>query len=270
MKVKKYLPSLITLANLFLGFLSLLFIHQGQLIIGCYLILVSAGLDSLDGKLARKIGVASSFGKEIDSLADLISFCLAPSFLIFVLFELKLEMLSSDLLFYYLAIISSLPVLMGAIRLARFNVTHSEESQSRYFVGLPSPMAAITICAITLLTLFGLEEDSNFLIVNNYEIAQNIISSFIILISFLMVSKIQFVKFPLFSFSIDKKNSTRLILLFMSIIIIIISMIYNYLHITLFCFSIYYILSNTILYFINNSIKLNELKMKLKNKKRVQ
>ena len=64
MKVKKYLPSLITLTNLFLGFLSILVIAQGLLSWGCILILIAALLDSLDGKLARKIGVASSFGKE--------------------------------------------------------------------------------------------------------------------------------------------------------------------------------------------------------------
>ena len=276
MKVKKYLPSLITLTNLFLGFLSILVIQQGLFILSCTLILMAAILDSLDGKLARKIGVASSFGKEIDSLADLISFCLAPSFLIFNLFY-KLHYLAGDmisiktnvLIFFYLAIISSFPVLMGAIRLARFNIGHAEESKSTYFIGLPSPMAAITICSIVFLTIeLNYFEQYINLSNNNYIILQNIISSIIIFLSFLMISKIHFSKFPLFSFSISKSNSIRLLLLCISICVMVISLIYNYLHITLLCFSLYYILSNTIFHFINNSIKLNQLKEKLKNKKR--
>ena len=83
MRVKKYLPSIITLSNLFLGFLSILYIQKGEFAFACHLILIAALLDSFDGKLARKIGVVSSFGKEIDSLADVVSFCLSPSFLVF-------------------------------------------------------------------------------------------------------------------------------------------------------------------------------------------
>ena len=278
MKVKKYLPSLITLTNLFLGFLSILVIAQGLLSWGCILILIAALLDSLDGKLARKIGVASSFGKEIDSLADLISFCLAPSFLIFNLFYyfhyLSGHMISIEgtpLVFFYLAVISSFPVLMGAIRLARFNVGHSEESKSSHFIGLPSPMAAISICSVVLLTI-KLNQISLFLnqSSSNYSLLQNIISSIIILLSFLMISKIKFSKFPLISFGQGKQNSIRLVLLVLIIIAMIISVFYNKLYIILFCFAVYYIISNIILHFVNNSIRLNELKEKLKNKKRVK
>ena len=278
MKVKKYLPSLITLTNLFLGFLSILVIQQGLLIFGCSLILIAAILDSLDGKLARKIGVASSFGKEIDSLADLISFCLAPSFLIFNLFYQlhdlagnMIDIKTNPLIFFYLAIISSFPVLMGAIRLARFNIGHSEESKSTYFIGLPSPMAAISICSIVFLTI-ELNQIEQFLEQsnNNYIILQNITSSIIILLSFLMISKIHFAKFPLFSFYKGKKNSIRLILLFLSSVIMIISIFFYKTHITLFCFSLYYVISNIAFHFVNNSIRLNELKEKLKNKKRVK
>ena len=278
MKVKKYLPSLITLTNLFLGFLSILVIQQGLLIFGCSLILIAAILDSLDGKLARKIGVASSFGKEIDSLADLISFCLAPSFLIFNLFYQlhdlagnMIDIKTNPLIFFYLAIISSFPVLMGAIRLARFNIGHSEESKSIYFIGLPSPMAAISICSIVFLTI-ELNQIEQFLEQsnNNYIILQNITSSIIILLSFLMISKIHFAKFPLFSFYKGKKNSIKLILLFLGSVIMIISIFFYKIHITLFCFSLYYVISNIAFHFINNSIRLNELKEKLKNKKRVK
>ena len=96
----------------------------------------------------------------------------------------------------------------------------------------------------------------------------NIILPIIILLSFLMISKIQFSKFPLFSFKRGNENSIRLILMMISIVLMIATSIVGLLHITLFVFSTYYILSNILFHFINNSIKLNELKEKLKNKKK--
>ena len=269
MKVKKYLPSLITLSNLFLGFLSILYIQRGDFALGCNLILIAAILDSLDGKLARKIGIASDFGKEIDSLADLISFCLAPSVLIFNIFY---SMGISELSFLYLAIISAFPVLMGAIRLARFNVGHTKESKQNYFIGLPSPMSAITICSIILLKLkLDPTVNVNEFIFNPKELNVfdlNIIVPTIILLSFLMIGKIHFSKFPLFSLNHSKENTVRLFLFIFIFILLIISKIYDYFYIGLFVFSSYYILSNIIFHFINNSIKLNELRQTLKKKKR--
>ena len=264
MRVKKYLPSLITLTNLFLGFLSVLYIQKGDtesLIIGCYLILIAAVLDSFDGKLARKIGVGSDFGKEIDSLADLISFCLAPSCLIFnILYTNHFQ--DSSLLFLYFAFISSFPVLMGAIRLARFNVGHTSESKKSYFIGLPSPMAAVSICSIILMRL-KLQPN-----ISDNALDFNIILPFIILLSFLMIGKLHFSKFPLLTFKAGNQNSIRLILLIILFGIMILGQLQGYFHIILFIFSIYYILSNILFHFINNSIRLNTLKQKLTNKKR--
>jgi len=74
--VSRHIPSLFTLVNLFLGFLAIINIQAGNINMACYLVLVAGAFDSLDGKIARKIGIATSFGTEIDSLADLVSFCL--------------------------------------------------------------------------------------------------------------------------------------------------------------------------------------------------
>jgi len=271
MKVKKYLPSLITLTNLFLGFLSLLFIQRGNISLGCNLILIASVLDSFDGKLARKIGIASEFGKEIDSLADLISFCLAPSFLIFNIFY-SFDNQVSEYLFLYLAIISSFPLLMGSIRLARFNVDHTKESKQSFFIGLPSPMAAIAICSIVLLKI-NLDPTQNnnefFFDPQNFNVFDlNFILPVIVLLSFLMIGKIQFSKFPILSFAHSTKNSMRLFLLLIGVVVLIMSKFYGYFHIGLFLFSSYYLLSNILFHFINNSIKLNELRENLKKKKR--
>ena len=271
MKVKKYLPSLMTLTNLFLGFLSILYVQRGDISLGCYLILIAAILDSFDGKLARKIGIASEFGKEIDSLADLISFCLAPSFIIFNIFY-SFDQLVPEFIFIYLAVISSLPVLMGSIRLARFNVGHSQESKQSHFIGLPSPMSAIAICSIVLLKI-KVDNDQNMNEIFLFDSKNlgfldiNIILPIIILLSFLMIGKIQFSKFPLLSFSYSKNNSIRLLILIIGILVLCISALYDYFHIGLFLFSSYYIVSNIIFHFINNSIQLNQLRKKLKNKK---
>jgi len=96
----------------------------------------------------------------------------------------------------------------------------------------------------------------------------NIIVPTIILLSFLMIGKIHFSKFPLFSLNHSKENTIRLFLFIFIFIILIFSKIYGYFYIALFLFSSYYILSNIIFHFINNSIKLNALRQTLKNKKR--
>ena len=97
---------------------------------------------------------------------------------------------------------SSFPVLMGAIRLARFNIDHTQESKQNYFIGLPSPMSAITICSIVLLKLkLDPTANVNEFIFNPKEFNifdLNIILPTIILLSFLMIGKIHFSKFPLF------------------------------------------------------------------------
>ena len=97
----------------------------------------------------------------------------------------------------------------------------------------------------------------------------NIILPVIILLSFLMIGKIQFLKFPLFSFTHSRTNTIRLVLLIITLIILVITKLSNYFHITLFIFCSYYIISNILFHFINNSIKLNQLRAKLKRKKRV-
>ena len=88
--IKKSIPNFITISNLFLGFTAIILLSlslnnsYSYISTACYLILISCVLDSIDGKVARKLNISSEFGKEIDSLADLVSFCIVPSLLIFV------------------------------------------------------------------------------------------------------------------------------------------------------------------------------------------
>ena len=74
MRINQHLPSIFTLINLFLGFIAFIYITQENYFIACYVLLAAGAFDSIDGKLARMLGIPTNFGKEIDSLADMVSF----------------------------------------------------------------------------------------------------------------------------------------------------------------------------------------------------
>ena len=138
---KAAVPSFFTLMNLFSGFLSVIQTFEGNFTHACWLIVLAAFFDVLDGLMARLTNSDSRFGVELDSLADIVSFGLAPSFLVFVFHLSEFGALG--------LIVSSLPVICGAVRLARFNVNYSGEKKD-YFTGLPIPGQAIFIVALIL------------------------------------------------------------------------------------------------------------------------
>ncbi len=134
-------PSFFTLMNLFSGYLSVVQTIEGRFTYACWLIVLAAFFDVLDGMMARLTNGTSRFGIELDSLSDVVSFGLAPSVLVYV-FGLS-EFGAVGL------IASSLPAICGAVRLARFNVAF-EGVKRDYFVGLPTPGMAVIIVAIIL------------------------------------------------------------------------------------------------------------------------
>lgn len=134
-------PSFFTLMNLFSGFLAITQIHEGRFDYACWLIVLAGFFDLLDGMMARLTNGQSLFGVELDSLSDIVSFGVAPSYLVYA-FGLK------DFGVFGL-IVSSLPAICGAVRLARFNVTFDGEKKD-YFDGLPTPAQAICIVALIL------------------------------------------------------------------------------------------------------------------------
>lgn len=138
------LPNLFTVASIFLAILCVVFSSAGDFERACYVILLSAILDSLDGRVARMTGTSSKFGVELDSLADVIAFGVAPAFLLYFY-------IGEDFGRYGLSI-SAIFVILGAIRLARFNVT-SISLESNSFIGLPIPAAAGVIVTLILLDL---------------------------------------------------------------------------------------------------------------------
>ena len=141
------LPSLLTTGNLFSGFLAVLLTMNGRYSEAALAIFAAILLDILDGKVARLTNTTTQFGLEFDSLADVVSFCVAPAFLLYAWALSQLGRAAWLAAFLF--------VICGAIRLARFNV-YSALTDRRFFVGLPTPAAA-GIAASTVL-LFADEE----------------------------------------------------------------------------------------------------------------
>jgi CDP-diacylglycerol---serine O-phosphatidyltransferase len=139
------LPSLLTTGNLFCGFFALLLTANQRYPEAALAIFVAMVMDLLDGRVARLMKATSQFGVEYDSLADVISFCVAPAFL---LYEFALRDLGRPAWFG-----AFLFVICGALRLARFNVQTASVDR-RFFVGLSTPAAA-GIVASSVLLLHG-------------------------------------------------------------------------------------------------------------------
>ena len=243
MKIKQHLPSIFTLINLFLGFLAIINTMAGHYYIACYIILAAGAFDSVDGKIARLIGIPTNFGKEIDSLADMVSFCLAPSILVYSLYTQNMPGITGEL-------IASAPLIMGAIRLARFN-TEVYDEQPAYFTGLPTPMNALSIASLVLFI-------EHFKIDNPEYSQPRLLLPLILSLSYLMVSRVHYAKFPLLNFKSGRQNTLRLLAVVLFGISFIISIFIGYPYRVLAGFISFYLLSGI----WNHIIKLGNVEPK--------
>jgi CDP-diacylglycerol--serine O-phosphatidyltransferase len=146
-------PTLFTVLNLFFGFRAIVNSMQGSQAIAngqldmaahhfelaCWSIFIAAVFDTFDGMIARALGATSEFGKEYDSLADVVTFGVAPAVMVYSWGLHQLGKLGAGIAFLHL--------IGGSLRLARFNVM-SGKSDYRYFVGLPIPAGALTLASI--------------------------------------------------------------------------------------------------------------------------
>jgi len=137
------LPTLFTVGNLFCGYLSLWCSINGTFERAALLIILAAVLDMLDGRIARLTNTASEFGEEYDSLADLVSFGVAPAILVYSWGLADFHGLGLAVSFFF--------VVCGSMRLARFNI-QTHVADKKFFVGLPIPAAAGTVCTLVLAT----------------------------------------------------------------------------------------------------------------------
>ncbi len=137
-RVVVVIPSAFTLGNLFFGFWSIISGFQGNFRQAGWFIVYAGILDSLDGRVARRMGTGSRFGAELDSLVDVVSFGVAPALLMYFLEFSTAGRFGWIVCFLY--------VVATALRLARFNVlTHNKSAPPGWFTGLPSPAAGMTL-----------------------------------------------------------------------------------------------------------------------------
>jgi len=170
------LPSTFTIGNIFCGFYAIIASFKGDFHIAAVLIGIAFVLDSLDGRIARLTRSTSAFGRQFDSLADIISFGVAPSLLVFSWAFSNLGRVGwlTSLIF----------IICGAMRLARFNIQKSPVD-TRYFVGLPIPATAFFLA--TMVFYYPNRIDN--------KITSIFIMGLVYMVSFLMISKLRYRSF---------------------------------------------------------------------------
>ena len=216
------LPNLFTTGNLFCGFWAIISVFQEKFDYAAYAILLASVFDVLDGKVARLSGATSKFGVQYDSLADLVSFGIAPAVLAF---SWALRPYGR---FGWLA--AFLFVVCGALRLARFNV-QSTSGEIKYFKGLPIPAAASMI-ALTILLYLRLIETA--------WVKDIVILVMIYVLAFLMVSNIRYSSFKELNLA-KRRPFSLFIFVILSMIVIIMEPT-----LMLFGFVLFYVFSGPI------------------------
>lgn len=175
MKIKAHIPNSITLCNLLSGCVGCIFALKGNFNVSFLCVVLSGCFDFLDGFSARLLGAYSETGKELDSLADLISFGLAPSLVFYSYYSASAHALP------WLAYASLLIAAFSALRLAKFNL---DERQTKSFLGLPTPACALLVIPMCV---YAASSDGG---IHNLLASEWFIPSFSIALSLLLVSEI--------------------------------------------------------------------------------
>ena len=205
--MRRWPANLMTSGNLFCGFLSVILAMESHPQIAAWLIMLAAVLDAFDGKAARLFGGGSDFGLQFDSLADMLSFGFAPAVLIYTV-------AFSDSNIPGL-IVTFIPVLFAAIRLARFNV--SADGKAHDFIGLSSPLHACLIASFVVMSysMWGQIVDAN------------ILAGLVILSSLLMVSRLPLPGLPRFTLREPGYNLVKMLFLISAVVFMIVNPPHN-------------------------------------------
>ncbi len=233
MKLKKgifIVPSLLTTCNVFCGFYAIVAAINGHFYEAAVAIIIAGFFDMLDGRVARLMNSTSDFGFQLDSLADIVSFGLAPSILIYIWVLKPFGRLGWMAAFLF--------VICGVMRLARFN-TQNQFAKSDYFLGLPIPAGAGLIAMTVIITkdIFSIEKLEPIIIVG-----------MVYLLAFLMVSNIKYRNFK----NLDLRDKKPFgIFLFIVLTIYIIATIPQ---VALFLMAVVYVLSGPFEKFFSKKI----------------
>jgi CDP-diacylglycerol--serine O-phosphatidyltransferase len=215
------IPNIMTLGNLLCGCLGIVFTFEGNLLWASYLIFIAGILDFLDGFVARLLNQHSEIGKQLDSLADMVTFGVLPSFIIAKLIQISTtkntvlsDLLPTNLLSQIylptLAYAAFILALFSCLRLAKFNI---DTRQSDSFIGVPTPANAFVVAAFPLILEFNPE--FKYIILNS-----TILIAYTLIMSYLLISEIPLfaLKFKSFSWV---SNQIKYIFLILSVILLV-------------------------------------------------
>lgn len=207
--MKKHIPNAITCLNLFCGCLALYFAFNNELVYAAYLIGIAAIFDFLDGMLARVLKAYSEIGKQLDSLADMVSFGVVPGAIMFALLaqaEASILGIPADVLPFFGFLIT----IFSALRLAKFNI---DTRQAESFIGVPTPACSMFIGSLPLILATTGNLYDNVILNPYFLVAVTVI------FSYLLVAEL-----PLFALKFKnltwKDNATRFIFLGISVILL--------------------------------------------------
>ncbi len=211
MKIKQHIPNTITCCNLLCGCLAIVKAFDGDLVMSAYLVGLAAIFDFFDGFAARLLRVVSPIGKDLDSLADMVTFGVVPGVMMYKLLGMGIENynLGNNQIPLSVSLMAFMITIFSAVRLAIFN---NDTRQTSSFIGVPTPAVAIFICSIPLI----LQNDSY----NQFIIHPFFLGLTTIIFSFLLVSEL-----PLFALKFKsfgwKGNRTKFIFLGISVLLLI-------------------------------------------------
>jgi len=224
MNIKKNIPNTITCGNLFCGCLAIVSAFKGDLITVTYLVGIAAVLDFFDGFAARMLHVKSEIGKQLDSLADMVTFGIVPGVIMYFMlskespanFEGISKAGNNIELFPHLLVYSGFLIsIFSALRLAKFNI---DERQADSFIGLPTPANALLICSLPVIENFQPQ-------LFGYDVLQYIHNTWFLLGLTVTSSYLMVAELPLFSFKFKNfkwnDNKGRFIFIFTIIILLI-------------------------------------------------
>ncbi|MBP8960333.1 MAG: CDP-diacylglycerol--serine O-phosphatidyltransferase [Bacteroidales bacterium] len=204
----RHIPNTITILNLASGFVAIILILNQNIVTGCWIVVAAMVFDFSDGFAARLLNAYSDLGKELDSIADVVSFGVAPGLIIYELFT---GTGNPGLSVLFIAISTLFPVCAG-LRLARFNI---DTDQTHFFRGLPTPAAALSVISIVFALEYGSKD-----IINNFIESKISLAIFTLTISILMVSRLPMITLKMKCFKL-KGNEVKYLLLVVCIIFVL-------------------------------------------------
>jgi CDP-diacylglycerol--serine O-phosphatidyltransferase len=212
-EIKKHIPNALTCGNLICGVFGILYVFKGELITASVLIGIALTCDWLDGFIARLLNVSSPIGKELDSLADMVTFGVLPAFMMLKLIEgsCTTGTCTIGLGGFYKPYIAFTLAVFSALRLAKFNV---DTRQSHSFIGVPTPANGMVIASLPLIMMYQPE-------ISKYIIQFNILVIYSITMSYLLVAELPLFALKFKNFNWDE-NQIKYIFLIVSVILLII------------------------------------------------